>query len=139
LIATFGPLGLAGLAVGTTIIAAIFLLPDVPLPLALPFAGLGLVLAGVGAWIVIRSCKWLRHRVEIRQQGIARHWGDRAEVRRWDEIVSLSEWSVQYNGSDYPHLAVAFRDGSTWHFDSEYAEYHRLSELIRKQQPSPAA
>jgi hypothetical protein len=46
IIATFGPLGLIGFVGAAVIIGGILTLPDVPLPLALPFAGLGLVLAG---------------------------------------------------------------------------------------------
>jgi len=126
----FGPLGLAGLVGAATIVAGILLLPDVPLPLALPLAGLGLVLAGVGAWLVFRSWMWLGHWVEIREEGIARHWSGRTEVRPWNEIAEVRAWMVEIKGREMPHLTVRFQDGSKWEFDDEYLGYDRLAKLI---------
>ncbi|MCI0357987.1 MAG: hypothetical protein L0211_05865 [Planctomycetaceae bacterium] len=138
IIATFGPLGLAGLLVAAVIVGGIFTLPDVPLPLALPFAGIGLVLGCVGIWLVLRSWKWLGHSVEIREHGICCWWRREVEARRWEEIATMRAWSVEFKGRDYPHLSVTFRDGVTWHFDDEYLTWPRLFELIRRHDPSAA-
>ena len=132
LIVAFGPLGLVGLVGGLVIVAGILFLPDVPLPLALPFAGLGFVLAGVGAWIVWRSWMWLGHWVEIRQEGIARHWSGRTEVRPWPDIADVREWTLQMKGRDIPHLTVRFADGKKWEFDDEYSGFYRLAQLIKE-------
>lgn len=126
----FGPLGLAGLVGASVIGIGILFLPDVPLPLALPLAGLGVVLACIGAWVVWRSWMWLGHWVEIRHEGIARHWSGRTTVRRWDEIAEVREWMVEIKGREMPHLTVRFQDGSKWEFDDEYLGYYRLAKLI---------
>ena len=126
----FGPLGLAGLGWAVVIVAGIFLLPDVPLPLALPLAGLGFALAAIGAWLVLRSWIWLGHWVEIRGEGIARHWLGQTAFRRWDEIADVREWTASFKGREMPHLTVAFRDGTKWEFDDEYVGYDRLARLI---------
>jgi hypothetical protein len=129
-IALFAPLAAAGTGSAVATVVAILALPDVPVRGALLAAAIGSLLGAVGVWVVLRSWRWLGHRVEVRRDGIVRRWRDRAEGRRWAEVREVGEWSVRIKGREMPHLSVRFADGPEWEFDDEYQGYGRLRELI---------